>query len=116
MRFQVIEEALRRVGQFDDELFIERIEVCLSIEAHDSHAVAPFDAHIVQLHENAPSELFTSNPSLLDEGISSATGALATPSSKPRTGRKLDLSGSEQGADIPPAQILFHMLFPACER
>jgi hypothetical protein len=29
VRFQIIEEALRRAGQLDDELLIEGVEVCL---------------------------------------------------------------------------------------
>jgi hypothetical protein len=72
VRFQIIEEALRRVGQFDDELLIEGVEVCLPIEAHNGDAVALFDAHIVQLHENAPSEPFFGNASLFGRGPSTS--------------------------------------------
>src|SRR5581483_572299 len=54
VRFQIIEKAVRRMGQLDDELFIEGVEVRLPIEAHNGNAVALLDAHIVQLHENAP--------------------------------------------------------------
>jgi hypothetical protein len=63
-RLPLASPPVRRVGQLHDELLIEGIEVRLPIEAHNGEAVALLDAHIVQLHENAPSELFFGNASL----------------------------------------------------
>ena len=53
MRFQIIKKTVRRVGQFDDELLIEGVEVCLSIEAHNGDAVALLDAHVIKLHKSS---------------------------------------------------------------
>ena len=44
MRFQIIEKAVRRVGQLDNELLIEGVEVCLSIEPHNGDFVTFLDA------------------------------------------------------------------------
>jgi hypothetical protein len=48
--FQIVKEAARRAGQFDDELLVEGVEVRLAVEAHDGNAATLLDAHIVELH------------------------------------------------------------------
>jgi hypothetical protein len=55
MRFQIIEKAVRRLCQLDDEFLIEGVEVCLPIEAYNGDADALLNGHIVQLHEKPPS-------------------------------------------------------------
>jgi hypothetical protein len=49
MGFQIIEKAVRRLRQLDDEFLIEGVEVYLPIEVHNVDADPLLNGHIVQL-------------------------------------------------------------------
>src|SRR5579864_6195750 len=54
MGFEIVEKTACRMGQLDDELLVEGVEVRLAVKAHDGDAAALFDGHIVKLHDAVP--------------------------------------------------------------